>query len=108
MVKIQVGMEIGFDQFLANTELFFQCRNRRRLVQTAGIEITCIADTLFVQIPGHLRLAMVGGQHDQGIVQSDFLVDVGKQIRQRTVEARQVVFGLQAGCAKQMADVVGG
>ena len=101
-------MKVLLDQFFTNAKLFLQRHDSRCFVQCVSIEIMCLVDTQFMQIARRFRLAMIGGQHDQGIIQSNFLIHIGEQFRQRTVKARDVVFALQAGCTKHVADIIGG
>ena len=49
---------------------------------------------------------MVGRQHDQHVLQPDALIHIGEKVRERAVQAQQVVFGFQAGRPEEVPDVV--
>ena len=50
---------------------------------------------------------MVCRQHDQRVLESDLLIHIGEEIRERPVELQHVVLGLETRWAKEVTDVVG-
>ena len=61
---------------------------------------------LGMQMPRYFWLAMVGGENDQRIRQTDFLVNEGKKFSKGAIQMRNVVFRLEARRPEQMPDIV--
>ena len=53
---------------------------------------------------GHFGHAMIGGQHDEGILKPDRLIDESEEIGQGAVEPQHHVFVFQAGRPEKVVD----
>ena len=95
-VQVDIGMKVFGDQRVADAKALFQHRDRGGFVPTLRVDIGGL-ETEIVQVSGRLRSAMVGGKHDQCLVQTDLGIDETEQVGQGAVETQDVVFALQAG-----------
>src|SRR5262245_45759518 len=100
-------MIIPIDEFLAETESFFQSRNGGFFVPLLRIDIFGF-DAELIEITGNFGRTVVTRQYNQRVFQPELAVDINKQVSQGAVKTQQIVFHFEARRTEDMSDVVGG